>query len=46
MKRASQMVLWCCDPTHGNTSVAAGGLKTRGFDNILGEFDRRFTTCR
>ncbi len=42
VQRAGRTVLWCCDPMHGNTIAAAGGLKTRSFDDILGELDRAF----
>jgi 3-deoxy-7-phosphoheptulonate synthase len=38
--RAGQMVLWVCDPMHGNTITASNGLKTRNFDDILGELQR------
>lgn len=30
-------VTWVCDPMHGNTFEAAGGHKTRRFDDILDE---------
>jgi len=33
-------VLWVCDPMHGNTVVAQGGLKTRDFDRIILELER------
>ena len=33
-------VLWVCDPMHGNTVFAKGGLKTRDFDRILLELER------
>ena len=39
-------VLWCCDPMHGNTRVTDGGLKTRNFDEILGELDQAFEIHR
>lgn len=39
-------VLWCCDPMHGNTRVTNGGLKTRNFDEILGELDQAFEIHR
>jgi 3-deoxy-7-phosphoheptulonate synthase len=39
-------VLWCCDPMHGNTRVTAEGLKTRNFDEILGELDQAFEIHR
>ena len=35
-------VLWVCDPMHGNTETTAGGVKTRRFDNILGELEAAF----
>jgi 3-deoxy-7-phosphoheptulonate synthase len=35
-------VLWVCDPMHGNTETTAGGVKTRRFDNILGEVEAAF----
>jgi 3-deoxy-7-phosphoheptulonate synthase len=30
-------VVWVCDPMHGNTVEAAGGRKTRNFDDVLDE---------
>jgi 3-deoxy-7-phosphoheptulonate synthase len=35
-------VLWICDPMHGNTESAQGGLKTRRFENILREVELAF----
>jgi 3-deoxy-7-phosphoheptulonate synthase len=35
-------VLWLCDPMHGNTESAQGGLKTRRFENILREVELAF----
>src|SRR3984957_20183574 len=35
-------VLWVCDPMHGNPETTAGGIKTRRFDNILGEVEAAF----
>lgn len=33
-------VLWVCDPMHGNTRTAAGGLvKTRSFDDVQAELE-------
>jgi 3-deoxy-7-phosphoheptulonate synthase len=32
-------VLWVCDPMHGNTRTTPGGVKTRRFDDVLGELD-------
>ncbi len=30
-------VVWVCDPMHGNTREAAGGYKTRSFDDVIDE---------
>lgn len=42
VKRAGKVVLWCCDPMHGNTVVTQTGLKTRSFDCILSELEQAF----
>jgi 3-deoxy-7-phosphoheptulonate synthase len=42
VKKAGRTVVWSCDPMHGNTVTAAGGLKTRPFDRIVGEVERFF----
>jgi 3-deoxy-7-phosphoheptulonate synthase len=42
VQRAGRLVLWCCDPMHGNTEKTAGGHKTRRFDNILSELEQSF----
>jgi 3-deoxy-7-phosphoheptulonate synthase len=39
-------VLWVCDPMHGNTETAQGGLKTRRFENILSELESSFRIHR
>ena len=39
VRATGQTVLWVCDPMHGNTETTAAGVKTRRFDNILGEFE-------
>ncbi len=38
--RAGRIVLWCCDPMHGNTLATESGIKTRSFDDILSELDQ------
>jgi 3-deoxy-7-phosphoheptulonate synthase len=43
VKREGRVVVWSCDPMHGNTIKATSGYKTRPFDAILGEV-RRFMT--
>ena len=30
-------MIWSCDPMHGNTIKNKSGVKTRRFENILGE---------
>ncbi len=42
MKRAGRVVVWCCDPMHGNTVRTADGIKTRQFDHILSELEQAF----
>jgi 3-deoxy-7-phosphoheptulonate synthase len=42
VKREGRLVLWVCDPMHGNTQVTASGLKTRDFDDILREVELTF----
>jgi 3-deoxy-D-arabino-heptulosonate 7-phosphate (DAHP) synthase len=37
VKRDGKVVLWSCDPMHGNTITSASGYKTRPFDLILKE---------
>jgi 3-deoxy-7-phosphoheptulonate synthase len=44
--REGRHVLWSCDPMHGNTIKAAGGLKTRPFDRILSEVKSFFAIHR
>ncbi|REJ64910.1 MAG: 3-deoxy-7-phosphoheptulonate synthase class II [Planctomycetota bacterium] len=43
IKKSEQVVVWMCDPMHGNTETTPDGLKTRHFDNILRELDEAFT---
>ncbi|MCZ6793003.1 MAG: 3-deoxy-7-phosphoheptulonate synthase class II [Planctomycetota bacterium] len=43
---AGKRVLWCCDPMHGNTETTPEKLKTRDFQNILGELDQAFEIHR
>ncbi|MBN1653977.1 MAG: 3-deoxy-7-phosphoheptulonate synthase class II [Deltaproteobacteria bacterium] len=40
VERAEKVVLWCCDPMHGNLEITSSGLKTRSFDNILSELEQ------
>ncbi len=40
MRSEGRVVLWVCDPMHGNTVTATSGVKTRDFDQILLELER------
>ncbi|MFA7486600.1 MAG: 3-deoxy-7-phosphoheptulonate synthase class II [Lysobacteraceae bacterium] len=42
VKREGRRVLWVADPMHGNTESVANGVKTRRFENILGELELAF----
>ncbi len=39
VERARRRVLWVSDPMHGNGIVTRSGVKTRDFDDILGELE-------
>ncbi len=39
---AGKIVVWCCDPMHGNTQQTSSGFKTRRFDDILSELEWAF----
>ncbi len=41
VKREGRIVVWSCDPMHGNTIASRSGYKTRPFEQILAEV-RRF----
>jgi 3-deoxy-7-phosphoheptulonate synthase len=42
VRQAGKIVVWCCDPMHGNTITTQSGIKTRNFDAILGELHQAF----
>jgi len=42
VRGAGRVVLWCCDPMHGNTIATRAGVKTRSFDDILSELTQAF----
>lgn len=42
VRRTGRSVLWISDPMHGNTRQTAAGLKTRTFDDIIGELVQGF----
>jgi 3-deoxy-7-phosphoheptulonate synthase len=46
VRKRGRTVLWCADPMHGNTETTEGGIKTRRFDNILGELEQAFEIHR
>jgi 3-deoxy-7-phosphoheptulonate synthase len=37
VKREGRVVVWSCDPMHGNTITSTTGYKTRPFDSVLSE---------
>ncbi|KAJ1929434.1 hypothetical protein IWQ60_001181 [Tieghemiomyces parasiticus] len=37
VRAAGHVVVWACDPMHGNTETSPTGVKTRNFDNIMAE---------
>ncbi len=46
VKKSGHTVVWCSDPMHGNMIKAANGLKTRPFDQVLGEVKAFFDVHR
>jgi 3-deoxy-7-phosphoheptulonate synthase len=42
VRSSGALVLWSCDPMHGNTELTAEGVKTRRFDAIAEELDQAF----
>ena len=46
VKAEGKKVVWSCDPMHGNTVKATGGLKTRPFDRVLSEVKNVFACHR
>ncbi len=42
VRASGVVVLWCCDPMHGNTLVTKEGIKTRQFSDIRGELEQAF----
>ncbi len=43
---AGHLVIWQCDPMHGNTVESAGGYKTRHFDRVVDEVHGFFEVHR
>jgi 3-deoxy-7-phosphoheptulonate synthase len=46
VQREGRIVVWSCDPMHGNTVKAASGFKTRPYDMILSEVQDFFAVHR
>jgi 3-deoxy-7-phosphoheptulonate synthase len=46
VRRKGCLVLWCCDPMHGNTEMTSTGLKTRRFEKILEELQKSFLVLK
>ncbi len=42
VESTGRLVVWQCDPMHGNTEETAGGVKTRHLDRIIDEVDGFF----
>ena len=46
VRREGKIVLWVCDPMHGNTRTTSNGYKTRSFDDIETELRASFDIHR
>ncbi|MBL4720996.1 MAG: 3-deoxy-7-phosphoheptulonate synthase class II [Alphaproteobacteria bacterium] len=46
VEREGRVVVWSCDPMHGNTIKSESGYKTRPFDRILSEVREFFDVHR
>ncbi|MBT05481.1 MAG: 3-deoxy-7-phosphoheptulonate synthase class II [Rhodospirillaceae bacterium] len=42
VKAEGKVVLWACDPMHGNTIKSSTGYKTRPFDRVVSEVEQFF----
>ncbi len=42
VRDSDQLVLWMCDPMHGNGMKTSTGVKTRDFNKIVEELERSF----
>ena len=42
VQKTNHLVLWICDPMHGNTETTPSGIKTRRFDRIVSELEQSF----
>ncbi|MDX1672684.1 MAG: 3-deoxy-7-phosphoheptulonate synthase class II [Balneolaceae bacterium] len=46
VKHEGMPVIWSCDPMHGNTFKTGNNIKTRNFDDIIGEIRKTFAVHR
>src|SRR4026207_2586511 len=46
VQREGRVVVWSCDPMHGNTVKSSSSYKTRPFDRILSEVKSFFAAHR
>lgn len=46
LKQEGMPVVWSCDPMHGNTFATESNIKTRNFDDIIGEIRKTFAIHR
>ena len=46
VEREGRIVVWSCDPMHGNTVKTTSGYKTRPFDRIMAEIKNFFAVHR
>jgi 3-deoxy-7-phosphoheptulonate synthase len=46
VRDAGHVVVWACDPMHGNTYTSDGGRKTRHFDDLMRELAAFFDAHR
>src|SRR6201999_4484509 len=46
VQREGRVVVWSCDPMHGNTITSTSGYKTRPFDRVVSEVKSFFAVHR
>jgi 3-deoxy-7-phosphoheptulonate synthase len=46
VRESEHPAVWACDPMHANVFRTASGIKTRSFDEIMGEIVAFFAVCR
>ncbi|PPR46951.1 MAG: Phospho-2-dehydro-3-deoxyheptonate aldolase [Alphaproteobacteria bacterium MarineAlpha5_Bin9] len=42
VEKSGKVVVWACDPMHGNTIKASNGFKTRALSNLISEIEQFF----